>query len=215
MKKIWKALVAGLLAVTLTGCMKIRTEFNVSADGTVDAALTMLMSESFLSSMGSDLETAVEEMKASYQEQYPDAKVTVVTEKDGETNYGGVRISGVEAKEAVVTKDGNTLIMELPVDGLEESIADGTDYEGMDLSPETFKAAGMEVTVIVNMPAKAESNVGTVDGKKVTVDLLDLPEGTEKIRITCKLSSGSALPYIIGGVAVAAVAAAFFFLRKK
>ena len=85
------------------------------------------------------------------------------------------------------------------------------DDSSIDVS--SLKQHGLELTMIVNMPGKAKSNVGTVNGKTVTIDLLEVPSDVTEFVISS--GSGSVLPWIIGGCAVIVAAGAAFVAFMK
>ncbi|MFR1294917.1 MAG: LPXTG cell wall anchor domain-containing protein [Coprobacillus cateniformis] len=87
-------------------------------------------------------------------------------------------------------------------------------------SVEQMKKLGMEMNVVIKMPGKATSNVGTVDGNTVTVDLLDMMATgkSNDIIVSSELSGGGmdmSMIFIIVGVAAIAGVVAFMLMKKK
>ena len=213
MKKHIKIIVTAMMAVLLSGCMKMRVGIDVSSDGTAKESLTILMQNSMLGT-DTDFDTALEEMKKSYQEQYPDQEVEIIKEGDGEEDYSGVCISGMDAEGLSITKEKGKITVELPVNNLQSEMSDVFDYDTSQIDMSTLKEYGFEASVIVNMPSTPETNVGTVEGKQVTIDLLSLPGDVQSIVITC--SSGLNLkPFLVGGIVIIAGLAAAFFMKNK
>jgi hypothetical protein len=201
------------MALVLTGCMKMRITFDVTKDGEVKGSYRMLVSTSFAESMGASMDDMIADMQQSLQEEYPDGKMTLVNEKIGDDNYSGVEITGINPEGVKAEVKGNTVELTIPMNSVEDDITNtvGVDEDTMDIS--MLKQSGLEMTMIVNMPGSAKSNVGTVDGKTVTIDLLELPKDTKEIRVTS--GKGSNILIIVAGVAVVALAAVFAFLKFR
>lgn len=212
MKHIKKLLLCAA-AVLLAGCMKMRMTYDVTKEGDVTASYRMLVSTSFIESMGANVEEAVAELQQKMQEQYPDGKTKLINEKYGEDNYTGFEITDIknEALKAEV-KNGNVTLT-IPRNSVEQDVSDtiGVDDSSIDVS--SLKQHGLELTMIVNMPGAAKSNVGTVNGKTVTIDLLEAPSDVTEFVISS--GSGSVLPWIIGGCAVIVAAGAAFVAFMK
>ena len=202
------------MTVFLSGCMKTEVTYNVSSDGSVEGSMKFLMAESFLTQDGSDLDQTLEEMKTSFLKDSPGAKGEIIREKDGDTAYAGVKITGMKSEDIKAVKEGNQLVLEVPVRDVENSIAGGSGMDTSSITPAQLKSFGCSAVMIINMPASAESNYGTVEGKKVTVDLLSLPAEAETVRVTCAVGGGFPL-WIIAAAAALAGAAVFFFRKKK
>ena len=209
-----KKLLVCAMALLLTGCMKIRTTFDVTKEGEITGSMRMLMSTSFMESMGGNVDDMIAEMQKSMQEQYPDGKITLVNEKYDEENYSGVEITGIKNSAAKAEVKDGKVIFTVPTSSLEDDISDSTGVDDSMMDISTLKQSGLEVTMVVNMPGKAESNFGTVNGNTVTINLLEVPKDVAEIRITSGTGSGNML-LIVAGVAVVALAAVFAFLKFR
>lgn len=210
MKKWLKMMFVCVLSFMLTGCMKMTITMNVNKKGEVTEDMKILMSKEMLTANGADLDAALESMKKEYVEKYPDAKIETVTEKFDDSEYAGLNVKGIKDEDLKATVEGRVVTLELPMNELTEDVSDMNDT-GMDFSPSQLKSFGCSMKLVVNMPDKAECEYGTVDGKTVTIDLLEVPVGTKSIIITSKLGG---FPWWLLIIPIAAVAV-FFLKRKK
>ena len=186
MKKILKTFLLLSCLFLLCGCLRTRMELNVGKDGSVDAATVILLSEEVLEQgtalTEEDLKEAAQEMTASYQEQGGEGTVTPLVETYDEVRYFGFRVSGVET-ELKAVKEGNRWKLEIPAASTLSTLFGDTGYSPEEL--QQIVQSGASAELVVTMPRNASSNVGVVEGKKVTIDLLNIPEGTASFVITC------------------------------
>ncbi|MBR3358410.1 MAG: hypothetical protein IKG46_11395 [Solobacterium sp.] len=211
--KTMKKLLVCAMALVLTGCFKMRVTFDVTKEGEISGAYRMLVSTSFVESMGANVDDMIADMQQSLQEEYPDGKMTLVNEKIGEDNYAGVEITGIKPEGVKAEVNGNEVKVVIPMNSVEDDITNtvGVDDDSMDIS--ALKQSGLEMTMVINMPGKAKSNVGTVNGNTVTVDLLELPKDTAEITVTS--GKGFNILLVVAGVAVVALAGVFAFLKFR
>jgi len=214
MKNTLKKAAVCLLAVLLTGCMKITVTYDVAKDGNVKETMKMLIGESYLTMNGGNPEDGVQDMMDSYRESNPDAVLTAVSEKYGDETYYG--FTGTQAESSLkAVKDGNKLILTLSRADVEEMAGADDLTEGGSNSEEVVKAlkdAGFSAMIVVNMPYNAETTYGTAEGKTVTIDAMELPDDLKEIVITCKLPN-LLIPIICGAAVLLAVL--YFFMNKK
>lgn len=215
-----KTLLAACAALLLGGCFKTKITVNVNKDGTANGTMQLLVTETMLTMDGTPLEDAIEEMAEEYRAEYPDATVEVIQEGEPGSRYGGVQVNTMTIENAVITKEGNTIRVEIPIEQLQDEIESETSEESDDedetasqTSISMLKQYGAEATLIVNMPAKAETNVGTVNGNQVTLDLLETYD-TDRLIITCRVSP-SPLLFVGIGAGVLAVIAVILILKNK
>ena len=207
------------MAFILTGCMKIRVGFDVSKDASMKQSITMLFSESMISLTGGSIDESLEELAKSFTTQYPDATVEIIREGEGEEKYGGVAVSGLnpddfENTTVTCTKEGNVITFELPLAEMQNSIADEINLSGYGLSISQLKEYGAEMLITVNMPSKATSNMGTVEGNKVTLDLLE--DGISgRLVVTCKTGLSTGVLIGIGAAAAVLILIAILASRSK
>ena len=192
MKKHLKALLALILAFTLSGCAKFRMTYDVDKNGNLTGTIATLYSmraiESFNPGMTDvDREELLSALKEEMQESYPDATITYVSEGEGKDAYAGYIVSGI------------------------------TEIEGIEIAKEGYSTNllvenGFEATVDFNMPGKPESNIGEITGNTVHIDLLDLPAGVDTAIITCSVFP--LIPVAVGG-GVLILLVIILALRKK
>lgn len=217
MNKKIRTLCAAAAVLMLSGCFKTRMVIDVSKDGTASGSLTLLMSEAMLTMDGSTVEEALEEMKQNYADQAEDGKIETVREGEGENAYAGVKVSGVPLEEGnyQLVKEGNKITLTIPLSEVTDEIVDEAGGEESGMSAAMLKQAGAEATLTVNMPAKAESNLGTVNGNSVTVDLFS-SQASGNLIVTCTLGASIwMIAAVIAGAGLLIGVTAFLFTRKK
>lgn len=214
MKNTIKKAAVCLLAVMLTGCMKITVTYDVAKDGNVKESIKMLVGESYLTMGGGTPEDGVQDMMESFQESNPDAVMEFASEEfDDETYYGFVGTKPESELKAV--KDGNKLVLTITRDEVEEMGGAEDLTENAQSSEEVnqaLKKAGFSAKIVVNMPYDAETTYGTAEGKTVTIDVLGMPDDLDEIVITCKLPN-PLIPVIFGAAVL--LGALYFFMNKK
>ena len=145
-----------------------------------------------------------------------DAKITVVKEGEGDDAYAGVEISGYASEEGTYTckKENNTITLEIPVNGFAQSLAQLTDMENSYTDFADLRQYGVEALITVYMPGQAKTNAGSVRGRQVTIDMLDLPSGVDTVTITCKTVDYTMILMIIAA-AILGGAIGFAKARRK
>lgn len=211
--RMFKTILAACAALMLSGCFKIRITMNVNKDATADGAMEVLLSESMFSMYGGDIEEGIDAFEAQYREQYPDAKIERLIEGEEGSRFGGVKVYELPIEDSKITKDGNTIRVEIPLGEMQAEIENESDMGMGKTSIDALKGYGAEALLTINMPGNAEANAGTVDGKTVTLDLLEKYD-TDTLIITCKTGPSALL---IAGIsaAVLAVIALVLILRGK
>lgn len=214
MKKTMMKILAALCVFVLSGCVRMRMSMDVSSSGDVKSGVTLLFHEDLMSFNGANVDEQIELIMSKYREQYPDAVIKKAEEKDGDTVYAGVSVTGIanDALKAEISEGMVTL--RLPISALTNEFA-ATALNGVNYSLNDLKEHGAQITLEVNMPAAASCNIGTVEGKRVFIDLLDLPSGTDEIVITSKAGLPlSTLLLIAGGVLIAG-GGGYWLLKRK
>lgn len=212
MKKIIRAMLCLLMPVFLSGCVKAEVTYNVSSNGSVTSDMTFLAAESMWTMNGMGLDEALEKLKAALLENHPGVKAEIIKEDNGDVPYAGIKYTGLKEEELKAVKEGNQLVFEKDLKEFMDEITDTSDTGSYSFTPAQLKSFGCRIVMIIKMPAKAESNYGTVEGKKVTVDLLTLPADAEKIRVTC---SAERFPAWLGFTLSLAGAAAVWLYGKR
>ena len=204
------------LAVMMSGCFKTRIVIDVSRDATAGGSISLLMSEKMLTTGGTSVEEALEEMKQNYASEIKDREIVTIREGEGEDAYAGVKIIGMPLQEGDYTlvKEGNTITLSVPLGNVQDEIADETGGQSQ-MSPDALKELGAEATLTVNMPGKATSNIGTVNDKTVVVDLFS-PDAAGTLVVTCKVGpSGWVIMAIIVCAAMVLSIVGFIISRRK
>ena len=214
MKKTILRLLAAVCAFALCGCVRMRMKLDVDSSGKIKSTMTLLLQEDLLNFNGANMEEQIDSMISEYRKQYPLASVKKAEETEGDTVYTGVTVSGITSDEVKAEVADGTVTLRFPVAVLTNELASSV-MSGMDFSLNDLKQYGAQVTIEINMPAAATSNVGTVDGKHVFIDVLDLPAGTDEIVVSSKAGLPlSTLLLIAGGVLIAA-GGGYWMLHKK
>ena len=228
MKKLLKTLLLLLAVFLLTGCMKMTINLEVNADKSVNTSMDFLMEESALTASQMTKEEFVEQMKEQMlsSEETKNVKVTSIEETINASNWVGVRMEGLTStademgvnitEETIDGKD--CIVLKLPMEDLSQQM-DSQLLQSADYSVDKMKALGLEMVINVKMPGKATSNVGTVDGQNVKIDLLELvsqSHATNEIVISSPKSAGMDMTFIFIGIgALVIIGIVVFVLKNK
>ena len=228
MKKLLKTLSLLLAVFLLTGCMKMTINLEVNADKSVNTSMDFLMEESALTASQMTKEEFVEQMKEQMlsSEETKNVKVTSIEETINASNWVGVRMEGLAStademgvnitEETIDGKD--CIVLKLPMEDLSQQM-DSQLLQSADYSVDKMKALGLEMVINVKMPGKATSNVGTVDGQNVKIDLLELvsqSHATNEIVISSPKSAGMDVTFIFIGIgALVIIGIVVFVLKNK
>lgn len=203
MKKLKKLASILCTLFLLTGCFKMEANFNVKSAEEMDINVVLLLSPELTAEMGD------EDMAASMKEQNEDKEMdieykNIEKEVDGKV-WKGVSISAKVPEEEVskyltvqehdlvfiITKeDVNNLTSDSSMSGSLESEVEGMEELGNEML-QAYKASGAEMKINITMPKEPTTNVGTVNGKTVTIDLLSedyTKFAGEKIVVRCQNS---------------------------
>ena len=228
MKKLLKTLSLLLAVFLLTGCMKMTINLEVNADKSVNTSMDFLMEESALTASQMTKEEFVEQMKEQMlsSEETKNVKVTSIEETSNASNWVGLRMEGLAStadelgvnitEETIDGKD--CIVLKLPMEDLSQQM-DSQLLQSADYSVDKMKALGLEMVINVKMPGKATSNVGTVDGQNVKIDLLELvsqSHATNEIVISSPKSAGMDMTFIFIGIgALVIIGIVVFVLKNK
>lgn len=228
MKKLLKTLSLLLAVFLLTGCMKMTINLEVNADKSVNTSMDFLIEESALTASQMTKEEFVEQMKEQMlsSEETKNVKVTSIEETINASNWVGVRMEGLAStademgvnitEETIDGKD--CIVLKLPMEDLSQQM-DSQLLQSADYSVDKMKALGLEMVINVKMPGKATSNVGTVDGQNVKIDLLELvsqSHATNEIVISSPKSAGMDMTFIFIGIgALVIIGIVVFVLKNK
>lgn len=225
MKRIAKIATAVLMAIALTGCMKLKMNVDVKSNGKVTTSIKMLVSTQLLKASGTTKETLIKQWKEELTQDNSKVKVTEISEKEDDVTYVGIKATNAYSSSITSTVKNNKITIKIPMSQIKSALAsnniDKKTLESYNYSVSQLKKLGVESTIVVNMPNKAKSNIGTVKGNKVTIDLFeeamkDSSKQVDTIVVTSKASSFD--PYVLGGALAGVVVLAlvcFFVIRKK
>jgi hypothetical protein len=201
--------------VLLSGCFKTRVNLTVSKDGSITGTRETLLLNSMLDIDGSGSDTALNSWIAQEQQQYPDSVFTPIEEGEGDNLYKGFRMTNIDTSEYKVTREKNTITFTYKMDEALQDITDMMGEFGQTATLEELKKSGAESTITITMPQKIESaNIGTVDGKTVTVDLFGDNGGAKELVVVSKATDYLGL-LVYAGIGVAALIAVFLILRSR
>ena len=213
--RVYRTILAACAALLLSGCFKIRITMNVTKDATADGSMEVLFSESLLSMYGADLEAGINPLEEQYKEQFPDAQIDKISEGEEGSRFGGVKVSAMPIEDARITKEGNVVRVEIPLGELQNEIESESDMGMGKMTADALKGYGAEAVLKINMPGNAEANAGVVEGKTVTVDLLEKYD-TDTLIITAKTGpSALMIGCICAAVLGALVIAMILYNNKK
>ena len=211
-KKILRSLLAAVMAVCLTGCIRVKIDIDVKKNGKADISV-LYATQDGLSAMGGStgplgltLEQAEEYRSEGWDvADYAEDNYTgyVLTQKDMDLS----KADFPDAGEGSVRKEGSLYIVDLRLFS-EEDQGDLKTYGSL------IKSAGGYFTVRVNLPVKPEKHNATSvseDGKTLEWDILEMDAG-EPVHLEVKLPNFTI--YIIIGL-LAAACAVFFVLWKQ
>lgn len=212
MKKLFQKAAVLALVLSLTGCFKLRMNVDVKSDATYTGSYSVLITESMLA-IGGSSDAALEELEKQFREENPDAEVEIVKEGEGEEAYAGVTVSRLPDDTVKVTKEDNVITLEMDLSDLQSTITEDPELSSLGLTLSSLKEYGAEALITVNMPGKPETNVGTIDGNKVTVDLFETDEKT--LTVTCKAGLPKAAKIGLGAAGALAVVLVLLIALKK
>ncbi len=217
MKKILKVFTLLLTVFLLTGCMKMRMNFEVGSDKNVRSSMELLIEESALQASQMTKEDFVQQMEDEIlsSPEGQNAKVTAIDEMIDASQWVGVRIEGLTStvdemginiqEETIDGKD--CLVLRLPLENLSQQM-NSEFSQTAGYSVNKMKALGLEMVMNIKMPGDVQSNVGTVDGQNVTIDLLELasqPPQENEIVISSAKEASMDMTYVFVGIGILVV----------
>ena len=202
-----------LVAVGLSGCLKMDMQLELQSDNTVDGSMVFAVSAAAAEMLGQSPESFAEQL----QEESVDLNADDVRTEpydDGEFIGTTTYFEGQPLAEFDTSDDSMRIVREgdeFVVSGVLDMSAGGEDMG--------FGAADMDVNISVTFPGAVASHNGTLDGNTVSWT----PEAGERLELNARGSAveggglGVSLPLIIGiGVALLLVIGLilFFVLRS-
>lgn len=197
--------------------MKMRMNFEVGSDKSVRSSMELLIEESALQASQMTKEDFVQQMEDEIlsSPEGQNAKVTAIDEMIDASQWVGVRIEGLTStvdemginiqEETIDGKD--CLVLRLPLENLSQQM-NSEFSQTAGYSVDKMKALGLEMVMNIKMPGDVESNVGTVDGQNVTIDLLELasqPPQENEIVISSAKEASMDMTYVFVGIGILVV----------
>ena len=113
---------------------------------------------------------------------------------------------GINIQEETI--DGkDCLVLRLPLENLSQQM-NSEFSQTAGYSVDKMKALGLEMVMNIKMPGDVQSNVGTVDGQNVTIDLLELasqPPQENEIVISSAKEASMDMTYVFVGIGILVV----------
>ena len=197
--------------------MKMRMNFEVGSDKSVRSSMELLIEESALQASQMTKEDFVQQMEDEIlsSPEGQNAKVTAIDEMIDASQWVGVRIEGLTStvdemginiqEETIDGKD--CLVLRLPLENLSQRM-NSEFSQTAGYSVDKMKALGLEMVMNIKMPGDVQSNVGTVDGQNVTIDLLELasqPPQENEIVISSAKEASMDMTYVFVGIGILVV----------
>lgn len=195
----------------------MRMNFEVGSDKSVRSSMELLIEESALQASQMTKEDFVQQMEDEIlsSPEGQNAKVTAIDEMIDASQWVGVRIEGLTStvdemginiqEETIDGKD--CLVLRLPLENLSQQM-NSEFSQTAGYSVDKMKALGLEMVMNIKMPGDVESNVGTVDGQNVTIDLLELasqPPQENEIVISSAKEASMDMTYVFVGIGILVV----------
>ncbi|MFV0395590.1 MAG: hypothetical protein ACK5LC_14590 [Coprobacillaceae bacterium] len=234
MKKIAKIFVLTCVMFVMSGCMKMKVGIDIIDDETATMTMTVLMEEELLDDDTYGYGDPFEDLLETYEDM--DADIEEIEEEfDGDTYIGyEITVDDEDAMEGffdnleVDDEDGKEVYtLTLDFEDMTSSMGDmGSGYSS-DYYDETsikqMKKLGVEMEISITMPYNiSDASYGDVDGKTVTIDLLELMvDGEDEIEIIAEEGGGSFLSgntLLYAAIAIVVVAGgviAFILVMNK
>lgn len=208
---------AGLVAVALTGCMKIDMDLELETDDTVNGSMIMAFDKNLADMMGSEFDTMLDQMLDEAVADLPEGATSEEYEDDDFTGakytFERASIDEFSDGDLSITHEGDEFIVDGVVDLSDDPMTD-------DLG-NTDALSGLtdfDVTISINFPGEVLDHNGELEGTTVTwtPPVGETSEFNARARDT---SAGSSLPVwlwiIIGVVAVAGLIAGLFVISRN
>ena len=213
MKKSLKLLMIFVIALALTGCVKVRCQINITDRDDADIIMAVLFDKEILDTY----QMSQDNIKSQLQDwEIKDASETI----DGKKYLGFNATAPKEVSEKILedlTVEENQYTLKLKGSDLDKTI-NTNEFEQLGYSTDKLEEMGVEFSIKISMPGKIKSStLGEVKDGVVTIGLKDyekLSDGVEIVSETSEPSSNTGL--IVGVIAIVIVGAgAFYFYKRK
>lgn len=220
MKKILKLLMMFVVALALTGCVKVRCQIDITDKDDANINMAVLFEKEMLDTY----QMSQDDIKSQLQEEgnFKNWEIKDVSETiDGEKYLGFNATAPKEVSKNILeslTVEGDQYTLKLEGSDL-NSTMDINEFEQLGYSTDKLEEMGVEFSIKISMPGKIKSStLGEVKDDVVTIGLKDFEKLSDDVKIVSEVSeSSSNTGLIIGIIAVIVVigAGAFYFYKKK
>lgn len=225
MKNIKKLVACILTMFLLTGCMEMNMTIDVTNDASVTTSMRILAATQLLSATKVSEEDFLSGLKTQLTDSGDQVQIEEIEESKSGMKYVGVKATNAATSAVSATVKEGKLTVEIPFDDikkiLESNNLNADTLKKYGYTVDQLKGLGVSMTVVVNMPAKAQTNFGEAKGKTVTIDLLDLIAEDDTVVNTIIVTSdtsadsGKVISYVIYGVMAIAIAVLVYLLVKS
>ena len=209
----------------LTGCMEMNMTIDVTNDASVTTSMRILAATQLLSATKVSEEDFLSGLKTQLTDSGDQVQIEEIEESKSGMKYVGVKATNAATSAVSATVKEGKLTVEIPFDDikkiLESNNLNADTLKKYGYTVDQLKGLGVSMTVVVNMPAKAQTNFGEAKGKTVTIDLLDLIAEDDTVVNTIIVTSdtsadsGKVISYVIYGVMAIAIAVLVYLLVKS
>ncbi|MGX8679914.1 MAG: hypothetical protein ACSW8B_00835 [bacterium] len=225
MKKTIYMMMALLLASLLSGCMKMQMAIDVDRDGSITSSHTILVSDPLLKKLNISQEDFLAQIKENAYDANAQGQMDYqeLSLEDQGVHYTGMKMSNAYGDALKVTTVKKKMVLEMNLDQIRK-ILDSHQAQikalKKDYTYERLITEGVELSIVITMPEVPTANIGQIEGKQVTIDLLRLimenRELPDEIFITCKKPASQPwLPLLLGAVVVGSIAGVTYQRKKQ
>lgn len=210
--------IAGLIAVTATGCIKADMQLELKSDDTVDGSMIVAFDKSLADMMGEEIDSMEEEILGGSGEGLPDDAEAESYEDD---KYVGTRFTFNDAPldefnegDMSITHEGDEFVVKGTMDASGGDLGDQGELGDLGGLGEMTEP---DIVLAITFPGEVLDHNGELDGTTVTWRPT-LGESAE-INARARDTGSSGLPAwlwaIIGVVAVAAIIGGIFWYSRR
>ena len=205
MKKILKLLMMFVVALALTGCVKVRCQIDITDKDDANINMAVLFEKEMLDTY----QMSQDDIKSQLQEEgnFKNWEIKDVSETiDGEKYLGFNATAPKEVSKNILeslTVEGDQYTLKLEGSDL-NSTMDINEFEQLGYSTDKLEEMGVEFSIKISMPGKIKSStLGEVKDDVVTIGLKDFEKLSDDVKIVSEVSeSSSNTGLIIGIIAV-------------
>lgn len=192
----------GLLALVLSGCVKLDMDLELQSDDTIDGSMILAVSRQLAELSGTDPAELAEQMReeALSGEGMPEGSSVETYEDDdfvgSEVTFEGAPLDAFSDEDSLrITRDGDDFVVAGEMD-----LTD-TSTEGLDLM------SGVDIRIAITFPGAVSDADGEIDGRTVTwvAEPGEITTFNARGAAEAGALAGSLLWLVVGGVALLVV----------